>query len=355
MTRTKFLVTLTFVVVILILCILFIINFISHPNPITTPSGNMSDDTRVLDETKIMNVMYTADYEFFKGVTFEQPHDVLLTEKGTILVADGAANCLYEFDMDGNLLETIGKTGNGMCEFSFPTALCELNGSIYVADNNNNRIQVLTSRSYDYRDQFAYELDMFGDGSNIVSIVSDGVDTIYVSGNYFFTGDAVFSKYSVDQSDSAYGERQNIAPLCGALTYNYAADILYLVDTYELQASQGSYRRTQGTHYLSYYDPETNDIETVFEFPAKYMPSEVFITDDGFIALSLTRETIDRFNESGQYIDTIYYAEEYKGMTYAVMADDGTLFVSCPYEGMVLRLTPTESVSDAETEAKTES
>lgn len=338
MRRIKNLAIISIIILITVFSVMFVRKFVSFPNPITSPVNDMSDDTRDVDKTVELREVYTENSSFFKDVSFEQPHDILLTSYGNILVSDAKANCLYEFDIDGNCIGKIGKTGNGELEFNFPTALCEHDGKIIVADNFNDRIQILSGKTYEYLDQISLDTKLISDSSYYTSIVSDGDSAIYIAGNFMYTGDAYVKKITVNQNDSRYKEKQVIAPLCGKLYYDNNEDTLYMVETYELKSSQGSYKRMRGTHYLRAFDVANGKEKIVFEFPVKYMPSALFKTNEGFISISLTRETIDRFDFDGDYIDTIFMADENKGFHYAKMSTDGVIYLSCTYMGKVLRL-----------------
>ena len=338
MGRMKFLAIISILVLVVIFGVMFVGKFVSFPNPITSQVNDMSDDTRDVDKTIELREVYVENSSFFKDVSFEQPHDILLTSYGSILVSDAKANCLYEFDIDGNYIGKIGKTGNGEVEFNFPTALCEHDGNIIVVDNFNDRVQILSGKTYKYLDQISLDTKLISDSTYYKSIVSDGDSAIYISGNFMYMGDAYVKKIIIDQNNPRYKEIQVIAPLCGKLYYDNNEDTLYMAETYELKSSNGSYKRMRGTHYLRAFDVVNGKENIVFEFPVKYMPSALFKTNEGFISISLTRETIDRFDADGEYIDTIFMADKNKGFHYAKMSDDGVIYLSCTYMGRVLKL-----------------
>ena len=59
-------------------------------------------------------------------------------------VADTYAHDIKVFDDDGRLVDTIGRRGDGLGEFNFPTHLAFARGTLYVTDMMNSRIQGLT-------------------------------------------------------------------------------------------------------------------------------------------------------------------------------------------------------------------
>ena len=77
---------------------------------------------------------------------FAEPSDVIIGRDGAIFVSQGhgkAESRILKFDRDGNYLSAFGRTGTGPGEFDIPHAMAiDAAGLLYVADRNNERIQV---------------------------------------------------------------------------------------------------------------------------------------------------------------------------------------------------------------------
>jgi DNA-binding beta-propeller fold protein YncE len=78
---------------------------------------------------------------------FFAPNDVIVSPKtGAIFVSEGheaGNNLVFKFDKTGKLVKTWGKLGTGPGEFDQPHSLAfDSKGLLYIADRNNNRIQV---------------------------------------------------------------------------------------------------------------------------------------------------------------------------------------------------------------------
>jgi len=88
--------------------------------------------------------------------SFYQPNDVITYPNGDILVAEGHGNAppstarLIRFDKNGKFLREFGKMGTGtQGEFMQPHGLAfDSQGRLFVADRNNNRIQILDAETY---------------------------------------------------------------------------------------------------------------------------------------------------------------------------------------------------------------
>lgn len=79
--------------------------------------------------------------------TFSRPTDVAWDPQGNIFVSDGYGNNrVVKYDKNGRFLKQLGseKAGNGRDQFNLPHAIAvDAQGTVYVADRSNHRIQVL--------------------------------------------------------------------------------------------------------------------------------------------------------------------------------------------------------------------
>jgi DNA-binding beta-propeller fold protein YncE len=76
---------------------------------------------------------------------FNYPTDIAITASGSIYVSDGYRNArVHKFDAEGKLLFSWGEPGTGPGQFNLPHSVWEHKGKVYVADRENNRIQVFT-------------------------------------------------------------------------------------------------------------------------------------------------------------------------------------------------------------------
>ena len=76
---------------------------------------------------------------------FHHPTDIALSANGDVYVSDGYRNArVHKFSADGKLILSWGEPGEGDGQFNLPHSVWEAKGRVYVADRQNNRLQVFT-------------------------------------------------------------------------------------------------------------------------------------------------------------------------------------------------------------------
>lgn len=78
---------------------------------------------------------------------FNGPTGVAVAKDGSFYVSDGYGNSrIMKFSAGGRYLFEWGRRGKGEGEFNVPHGIClDANGNVYVADRENNRVQVFDS------------------------------------------------------------------------------------------------------------------------------------------------------------------------------------------------------------------
>jgi len=81
----------------------------------------------------------------YGGPPFHHPTDVGMSPNGEFYVSDGYRNCrVHKYGPDGTLLFSWGEPGQGPGQFQLVHSVWEHKGRVYVADRQNNRLQVFT-------------------------------------------------------------------------------------------------------------------------------------------------------------------------------------------------------------------
>jgi NHL repeat len=83
----------------------------------------------------------------YAGPPFNYPTNLAIGPTGDLYVADGYGNArIHRFSPDGRLLLSWGQPGSGPGQFHVPHGLAvDTDGTVYVADRENSRIQLFTS------------------------------------------------------------------------------------------------------------------------------------------------------------------------------------------------------------------
>src|SRR5690348_1447153 len=106
-----------------------------------------------------------------------QPNDVIVAKNGDIFVSQGhgtGKDIVFKFDKNGKPIKHWGKYGTGPGEFDQPHSLAfDSKGRLYVADRNNNRIQI-----FDQDGNYLSEMRQFSRPSGVFI---DKHDNIYVA------------------------------------------------------------------------------------------------------------------------------------------------------------------------------
>jgi DNA-binding beta-propeller fold protein YncE len=85
---------------------------------------------------------------------FEYPENLAVSSSGKLYVADSENNRIQIFDSAGVYLSQFGSLGSGDGQFDYPVGLAfDASGNVYVGDVGNNRIQKFDSDG-DYLSQF---------------------------------------------------------------------------------------------------------------------------------------------------------------------------------------------------------
>jgi DNA-binding beta-propeller fold protein YncE len=104
---------------------------------------------------------------------FNYPTDVAISASGDFYVSDGDRNvCVHKFSADGTFLFSWGEPGDGPGQFCRPHSVWEADGRVFVADRNNNRIQIFTPEG-EYIDEwggFVQPAKIFVDGNGIMYV-----------------------------------------------------------------------------------------------------------------------------------------------------------------------------------------
>ena len=122
------------------------------------------------------NTGYDGTLESIRGgPPFNRPTNLAVAPNGDLYVSDGYGNCkIHRFSPGGELLQSWGEPGTGPGQFYLPHGLrVTADGRVLVADRENDRIQVFSADG-----RF---LDQWTDVQRPTNVFIDSAGTCYVS------------------------------------------------------------------------------------------------------------------------------------------------------------------------------
>jgi hypothetical protein len=142
---------------------------------------------------KIETKRYHLDVEIFESdnIIFGQLSDIATDSNNNIYVMDSKDKAIYKFKEDGNIIEKIGRPGQGPGEFITPCSIY-INSKdwLYVLDRNQE-VEIFDANSKYVKTIKLLEMPT----GNRRNIVSDNKDILYVSG-YYRNNNTILASYN---------------------------------------------------------------------------------------------------------------------------------------------------------------
>lgn len=282
-------------------------------------------DLMSLNET--LSSLYTI--QEVKIEEIENPTGICCRDND-ILVTDGKSDSIYSIDLDGELLGTFGKTGNGPGEFINPAAITIYQNNIYVLDRGNNRIQIL-NQDLEYVGEVALKDTSKADPHYEPNMVAVNEKGIYVSG--YSLENPMIDVYS---NDSVSEIGKNFA---GSLhTYNN--------EVYAIPAMVRTYSEESDTFGLTSAGPsglyviKENELKKSNELPKGFFISDFLINNEELVCISLSGGAVYSLDKDGKYSYTIAQIEELVDEEYPKisMTTTGDYYIAAPYCGKIFYL-----------------
>lgn len=103
-----------------------------------------------------------------------------------IYVSDAVLHKIQVFSRDGELLSSIGRYGEALGEFNYPSAIEFNHGNLYVSDTMNARIQILDPNNLEKEvESFGYRGLNIGNTPRPKGVTVDGDGNIYAVESYY--------------------------------------------------------------------------------------------------------------------------------------------------------------------------
>jgi peptidylamidoglycolate lyase len=117
---------------------------VDHQNNVWVTDVSLQEVFKFSHDGKLLMKIGITRETGSDSLRFNQPTDVAVAEDGSFYVSDGYGNSrIVKFSAEGKYLFEWGTKGNKPGQFNLPHAIdLDKNGNVYVADRQNDRIQV---------------------------------------------------------------------------------------------------------------------------------------------------------------------------------------------------------------------
>jgi len=286
-----------------------------------------NDEVKPAPGTFELDLNVSTEYQmddFFTEFVFNKIGGVFYWND-VLFVTDKYENRIYVFTSDGNLIRTIGETGNGELQFLHPTAITYQSGLFYVLDNNNNRIQILNE---DFTYNSERTLNEIPADEQYVDIAVDEQSIAYVTTMYGVSKYAHI--YEVFQNGVVLQVGENFI---GYIT-NVGSEIWA---ANKLEMFPKEYASKTAHNYL--YKVRNRELKLIKELPYKYMPGDFIERNGNLYFLGGAKSTLDRFSLEGEYEETLFEFANRLRLDYLCGDENGDVFyVTSSEENMIYRI-----------------
>jgi hypothetical protein len=239
----------------------------------------------------------------------------LIWYKGNILFANVQHNCISVMNLKGEIIENIGTSGEGQCEFNGPINICaDKDNNYYVLDCGNKRVQILNDK-FDYISEIdlksiyeKFNKDIYFSEPLFIAATKNGDIYITLKSNNEVTWGILY--ISADRKTiKIIGDR-----ISG--TFFIYKDELYLLETYEIKEEvkegiEGELHRGKMQIYMQtgknrLFKLKDGVITETYNFTESFNTNNLTVYNDKIYTFSGSIHRLCEFNLKGEYIKTLF-------------------------------------------------
>ena len=234
-------------------------------------------------------LVYADGYEAETFITLTEEIEIgsLLCRAEDILAVDTTGNRILQFDYTGELIGSVGTTGNGAGEFLNPLWVTAYEKKLYVLDSGNMRIVVLNSDLSVEKEISLQGLGIHSFGAPFASLAVLNEDMIFITADSYDDRKALLFK---DQKELIILE-ENFEGICA-------------VGGGKAYFAQSMVDGRTGKVFYAEYDGEAGLIKN--QLPYFNAPYDLIISGEDMYVLNGFYGAVERCALNGDYKETIY-------------------------------------------------
>ncbi len=239
----------------------------------------------------------------------------------SIYVISKENNCVLRYSTAGEFEAVFGNIGKKEGEFSKPTAIANYEETIYIADENDGRIQ-----AFDLEGNFQKEFYIENLNNRYISVLDIESDKDFL---YLSVAGAEKKALYIYILDKDTGKVEKIEKSCmGALGKDEKQQI-YFAQAYVYFEEKGSIGYEGGESYVARISE--NKMAKIFQLPDKYAPADILVNNNQIFIFSGALTQVDVFELDGTYVQTLFYetsSAENRGLGFMTMDAQGNIYLS---------------------------
>ena len=168
------------------------------------------------DNHRVQVFSCKGDYLFMFSEKMNRPVGICISQN-EVFVTQCSGHCINVYELEGKLIKSVGNKGNGVAQFSYPHGLeiSDRNNNIYVCDNDNHRVLILT-KELKYHSMLGIDLLYYPRDVKVTRdrvLVLDGSDPCM----FVFNSDHVLTNRLITRGDG----KQTNSPFCFDIDREY--------------------------------------------------------------------------------------------------------------------------------------
>lgn len=208
-----------------------------------------------------------------------------------MLAVDTSGNRILRLNYEGEIIETIGNTGNGAGEFLNPTEIAVYEDKLYILDAGNLRIQVM-NQNFEVENIISLEgLGTYSIGELYDSLAVVNENMIFLTTSYDY------KIYLIKNQKEMIVLEDNFCGTCTAENGKaYFAQSMILTD------SMGN--AVSGKVFYAEYDEKESLVKN--QLPYHNTPLDIVISGEDMFVINGSYRAVERCDLNGDYNSTIY-------------------------------------------------